>query len=55
MKYIRWVLVIALLVIVWRHAHWSVALCLSLLALSVETQALLWRNVANKAGRLDTR
>jgi len=26
----RWIFSIALLIVVWRHSHWSVALCLTL-------------------------
>lgn len=55
MKYVRWALTIALLVIVWRHAHWSVALSLCLLTLATEGQTELWRTLAGKAGRRDTR
>jgi hypothetical protein len=33
---LRWALSIALLVVVWRHSHWSVALCLSLNVLFAE-------------------
>jgi hypothetical protein len=54
-NYVRWILSAALLFVVWRHAHWSVAASLTLLALSVELQAVLWRTVAGKAGKFDTR
>jgi len=53
--YVRRLLTVALLVVVWFHAHWSVALCLCLLALATEGQAELWRTLAGKAGRRDTR
>lgn len=33
---IRFGLTIALLVVVWRNSHWSVALCLTLLSIAVE-------------------
>lgn len=45
---IRAVLTILLLVIVWQHAHWSVALCLSLLAASNEITAQVLRWKVNK-------
>jgi hypothetical protein len=41
-KYLRWFLSVALLIVVWFHAHWSVALSLSLLAFTVEAQTQLW-------------
>lgn len=54
-RYVRYLLGVALLIVVWFHAHWSVALSLSLLALSVEGQVILWQTLAGKAGRRDTR
>jgi hypothetical protein len=51
MKYVRWALTFALLVVVWFHAHWSVASSLTLMAIAVELLVLVIR----KAGRLDTR
>lgn len=45
MRYARWTLSLILLIVVWFHAHWSVALVLSLLAISVEAQATLWRKL----------
>ena len=44
-----------LLFVVWQHSHWSVALALTLLAAGHEANAVLWGNVANKAGRRDVR
>lgn len=35
-RLIRYALTIALLVFVWRHSHWSVALCLTLLSIETE-------------------
>lgn len=36
---IRWGLSVTLLVFVWMHVHWSVALCLTLLFIGSEGQA----------------
>lgn len=44
----RILLSLALLWIVWHHAHWSVALCLSLLFLANEGQAV-WMSHVNTA------
>ncbi len=35
---VRYLLTGFLLVVVWHHAHWSVALCLGLCSLSIEVQ-----------------
>jgi hypothetical protein len=37
-KIIRYILTIILLTVVWFHAHWSVALCLSLIFIATEMQ-----------------
>lgn len=47
---VRWVLTAALLLIVWCHAHWSVASALTFLTLTAEVNSHLWRAVADKAG-----
>lgn len=51
MKYLRWILTVALLVVVYQHAHWSVTLCLALTAMSCEAQAMLWRTIASTLNR----
>lgn len=33
---IRYCLTLLLLIVVWQHAHWSVALCLTLIAIDIE-------------------
>jgi hypothetical protein len=38
MKIIRYVLTAILLIVVWNHAHWSVALCLTLAAIATELE-----------------
>lgn len=51
---IRVLLTIALLVVVWFHTHWSIALCLTLGALAIEL--IIWDRIANRdAGKRDTR
>lgn len=35
-KAARWAITIFLLIIVWNHAHWSVALCLTFIFLAIE-------------------
>jgi len=51
MKYLRWLLSIALLIVVWLHAHWSVALSLSLIFIYIELTVALHNP---RAGRWDT-
>lgn len=36
----RWLLTIALLVVVWVHAHWSVALSITLLSINAEAASI---------------
>ena len=38
---IRWVLGIALMVVVWHHSHWSVALSLTLIFFALESTAFI--------------
>lgn len=40
-KIIRFVLTILLLIVVWKNSHWSVALCLTFNAMSVEAIAIV--------------
>jgi len=35
---LRYSLTVILLVIVWKHSHWSVALCITLLSITVEIE-----------------
>lgn len=49
---IRLILTVALMVVVWFHAHWSVALSLTLMSIAIEI-GVLGKNP--QAGRWDTR
>jgi hypothetical protein len=51
MKYVRFALTLALLATVWFHAHWSVALCLTLNVVGLELMVALYNP---QAGRRDT-
>jgi hypothetical protein len=42
----RWAAIAVLLWVVWHHAHWSVALTVSLLVIATEAQSSLWRRLA---------
>jgi hypothetical protein len=46
----RIIVSIVLYVIVWHHAHWSVALCITLIGLTVEAQ-LTYTQAARHAAR----
>ena len=46
-RLIRYVITIALLAVVWRHAHWSVALALTLIAIAQELQEWFVMGVVN--------
>jgi hypothetical protein len=45
----RWALSTALLVVVWHHAHWSVSLMLTLLAVSDEIAAFVALKLIEKS------
>ena len=46
--FVRWALLIVLLWVAWHHAHWSVALCLSLLFVifEINTYCNVWQKLA---------
>lgn len=46
----RWLLSIVLIVIVWFHAHWSVALSITLLCVANEFDAIAIRVLQKKVG-----
>lgn len=50
---IRLVLTVVLLVVVWRHAHWSVALCLTLLAIFSELMTWLFIDIAQALKKME--
>lgn len=54
-SWLRLALTAALLAEVWRHAHWSVALSLTLFAAYVEADSWATRRVSEDVGKLSGR
>lgn len=49
MDAIRMMLTFALLVVVWRHSYWSVALSLTLLAVGAEAATIILKHLMKKS------
>lgn len=46
-RLVRWILTTLLLVVGWKHSHWSVALCLTLLSIGNEATFFVLQTKAN--------
>lgn len=50
---IRWTATVIMLVVVWMHAHWSVALCLTNLSVCVELLTWAVARLTNAVRQVD--